>query len=312
MNARIPPVTTVSARRLRHVVVSAIGMLMLGGAAASGESIRILDQLVMGESLLEGEKIGEFSALVRSPDGVVLGISDRGYIAELAIEITDERLVRLQPVALRVLAGPDDAPMRDTDFNPEAATILDDGTIAIASEVGPKLAVFDRDGRGLRAEDVPEPLRDAAKQASEKDGIEALAWTRDVEFVAMTEEPQLGAPRNLHTVHTTLAGSGQIAAEGPESISIKAMEVVGRQLFVLERTRDDVTDALYPFLRIVALHECLATATCVGRQLPIPVKDITDADFEGLVALDDGLFLMVSDDEIDGDLRSVFVLFRLE
>jgi hypothetical protein len=285
---------------------------MAGLTTAKAETLQVLDHLVLGETKLDGEKIGEFSAMVRDPSGGgVLAISDRGYIAEFAIDTTGDRLARLELKSVHVLTNPDGKEMRDLDFNPEGATVLEDGTIAIVDENGPSLAVFDRTGKWLRDEALPEPLRDASKQASEKDGIEAVSWTPETGFLAMTEEPQLGQPRNLHTLQATLAGAAQILVEGTESVSIKSLEAVGIQLFILERTRDDLTDALLPWLRIVELADCMADAACVGQSLPIPVEGITDADFEGLAALGDGLFLMVSDDKIDGDLRSVFVLFRI-
>jgi hypothetical protein len=280
--------------------------------AAQAQSLQVLDQLILGETRMSGEKIGEFSALVRDPDGDgVLAISDRGYIAELAVEIADERIVRLEPVAVHVLTAADGTEMRDADFNPEGATLLDEGSIAIVDEAGPKLAVFDRMGHWLRDEALPLAVQDAAKQASDKDGIEAIGWTAETGFLAMTEEPQLGEPRHLHTLHSTLADPVQISVPGEESVSIKSMEADGTRLFVLERTRDNATDALTPWLRIVDLQDCPVSPPCTGAQLPVAVEGITDADFEGLAALGDGLFLMVSDDKIDGDLRSVFVLFRV-
>lgn len=50
----------------------------------------------------------------------------------------------------------------------------------------------------------------------------------------------------------------------------------------------------------------------MAQQLSLDLDGLSDANFEGLVALDDMTFLMVSDDRIAGDLRSVFVLFRIE
>ena len=284
----------------------------LMASSARAETVQVLDQLTLGETRLDGEKIGEFSAMVRDPvGGGVLAISDRGYIAEIALEIADDRIVRLEPVAVHVLTAADGTPMRDADFNPEGATLLEDGSIAIVDEAGPTLAVFDRAGKWLRDEALPLAVQDAAKQASDKDGIEAMSWTAETGFLAMTEEPQLAQPRHLHTLHATLTDPAQITVPGNESVSIKSMEVAGDRLFILERTRDDVTDALTPWLRIVDPKDCPVTAPCTGLQLPIPVEGITDADFEGLAALGDGLFLMVSDDKIDGDLRSVFVLMRV-
>jgi hypothetical protein len=289
-------------------------VLLTASMAGAGQtkSVVVLDQVVMGETRLAGEKIGEFSAIVRNPEGGVLAVSDRGYIAHFAIDTTGDRLASIALLSVHVLTGADGQPMRDGGFNPEAAALLADGTIAIVDETGPRLAIFDTSGKWLADARVPAPVRDASRQASEKDGIEALGWTADTGFIVMTEEPQLGQPRNLHTIHTDLAGSAQIVSTGGESVSIKGIETDGPELFVLERTRDNTTDALNPFLRVVDLPACLAGGDCNGQRFPITLDGITDADFEGLVALGDGRFLKVSDDKIDGDLRSVFVLLRVE
>ncbi len=298
--------------RLHHRSIAAMAALLVTAPVTDAQSLKVLDQIALGETWMSGEKIGEFSAVARDPsDGAVLAISDRGYIAAFAVDTTGDRLARLDLLSVHVLTGPDGVSMRDKDFNPEGASLLDDGSIAIVDEAGPKLALFDRTGNWLRDEVLPEAVRDASKQASDKDGIEAISWTAEAGFLAMTEEPQLSQPRSLHTIYSTLAKPAQFSVPGDESVSIKSMEAVGARLFILERTRDDVTDALTPWLRIVDLAECPMAAPCTGTQLPIPVEGITDADFEGLAALGEGLFLMVSDDKIDGDLRSVFVLMRV-
>lgn len=295
------------------VFIALLAVLLASSMPAGAESVVLGGQVVLGETRLDGKKLGEFSALIRAPDGSdVLAISDRGYIARLRIAIADGRLVRVEPVSIHPLTGPDGAAMRGRGFNPEAAALLDDGSIAIASESGPRLAVFDANGRWLRDELLPEQVRDAARQASPKDGIESLAWTARTGFLAMTEEPQAGQPRNLHRLHSTLAGSTTFSTRGADSTSIKAMEAVGDRLFILERTRDNTTRAMAPWLRIVDLPACLGKETCPAPLLPIPVSGLPDADFEGLVALDNGSFLMVSDDRVGNQLRSVFVLFRVE
>jgi hypothetical protein len=279
---------------------------------AHAETVSVLDQLILGETRLQGEKIGEFSSLVALPDGSgLIGISDRGYIAEIAVGITGEKLSRVEVTAIHILTGQDGAPVADAGFSPEAATFLPDGGLAIVDETTARVAVFDLMGAWLRDDLLPEALSDVTRQASDKDGVEALAWTEATGFIAVTEEPQAGQTRDTHTFHTALAGAWTIQTAGPESVSIKGMEVAGAHLFVLERTRDNMTDALYPFVRIVDLAECQAT-TCDGKPHPIPVTGITDADFEGIAALGGDRFLIVSDDKIDGDLRSVFVLLQVE
>lgn len=292
------------------ILLATIAGALLSVAA---ETVTVLGQIVLGESKLDGEKIGEFSALVRDPDGAgVLGISDRGYMARLDIGMTDGRLTHVTPVSVHVLTGSDGGAMRDQDFNPEGAALLGDGTIAIVSEDGPWLAVFDTRGQWLRDEALPAPLRDAALQASEKDGVEALAWTDSHGFLAMTEEPQTGNARDSHVVYSALSGSSGFSSGDSDFVSIKGMETVANRLVLLERSRDDSTRAIQPWLRLIDIDACLGQSRCDTRQVPIALDGLPDADFEGLVALDDTTFLIVSDDKIAGDLRSVFVLLRID
>jgi uncharacterized protein YjiK len=293
------------------LVFGSAGFLAPG--AARSESVRVLDHIVIAETKVQGEKIGEFSALVAAPDdNGLIAVSDRGYLARLAVTISGDALAAVEVVSVHVLTGPDGGELRDENFSPEAAAILPDGMLAIVDEAEAKLKVFDTQGVWLRDELLPEGLRDTALQASEKDGVEALAWTEATGFIAMTEEPHLGQPRNLHSAHSSLAGVWAIAAEGTESVSIKGMEISDGRLLVLERTRHDVTDALTPFLRILDPVVCAAAQGCTGTTHPIAVESLTDADFEGIAALGGGRFLIVSDDKIDGDLRSVFVLLAID
>lgn len=297
---------------MKMTLLTIIAPLLVAPVPVSAEAVTVLGQVVLDESKFGGEKIGEFSALVRDPDGQgVIAVSDRGYLARLDLEIVGGRLTGVVPVAVHVLTGKDGQALRDQDFNPEAAALLGDATLAIASETGPRLAVFDSQSNWLRDEVLPDGVADASVQASAKDGIEALAWTPADGFIAVTEEPQAGTPRHRHTLYSTGSGSGSFSTGSADSVSIKGMETDGDQLILLERTRDDVTQAIRPWLRRIDLGACLGHETCASDQISIGLDGLADADFEGLVALGGGKLLMVSDDKIDGDLRSVFVLVQI-
>ncbi|PLL10310.1 hypothetical protein C0V75_21320 [Tabrizicola sp. TH137] len=293
--------------------LSAALLSILHAAPAWSQSVRLLDHLILGESKIDGEKIGEFSALVAAPDGNgLIAVSDRGYLARLAVTITGEDLAAVEVVSVHVLTGPDGRALRDEGVSPEAAAVLPDGSLAIVDETTARLMVFDTMGTWLRDELLPEALRDTGRQASEKDGVEALAWTETTGFLAMTEEPQLGFERNDHTLRTALAGDWPLVIDGPESVSIKGMEAAEGRIFLLGRTRDDITDALRPYLRILDHVACQSARACTGTTYPVSVPGIEDADFEGIAALGDGLLLLVSDDKVGGDLRSVFALIAVE
>lgn len=298
-----------------RIALSALALAAptLTGHMALGQDLRLVDVAVVEDLRVGGEKFGEFSSLVADPDGVgVIAVSDRGYLAEIGVATDGGRLSLTLPEALHVLTGPDGEPLRDGDFNPEGAALLADGSIAIVSESGPTLAVFDRTGAWLRQEELPVGLQDATRQSSPKDGIEALAWTEATGFLAMLEEPAMGEARNAHRLHSTKAGLVAMDLPGAESISIKGMDIAGGALLILERTRDNATDALYPYLRRADLAACHADAACTGTTTPIQVPGFSDADFEGVALLPDGHLLIVSDDKIDGRVRSVFALLRLE
>lgn len=293
--------------------LSAALLSILHAAPAWSQSVRLLDHLILGESKIDGEKIGEFSALVAAPDGNgLIAVSDRGYLARLAVTITGEDLAAIEVLSVHVLTGPDGQALRDKDVSPEAAAVLPDGSLAIVDETTARLMVFDTDGTWLRDDLLPEALRDTGRQASEKDGVEALAWTEATGTLAITEEPHQGFERNDHRLRTALAGEWALVIEGPESVSIKGMEAADGRVFLLERTRDDITDALRPSLRILDPVVCQSARACTGTTHQVAVPGIADADFEGIAALDDGLLLLVSDDKIDGDLRSVFALIAVE
>lgn len=282
-------------------------------APAWSQTVRLVDHLVLGESNIDGEKIGEFSALVRAPDGNgLIAISDRGYLARLAVTIAGEDLEAVEVLSVHVLTGPDGRALRDDGVSPEAAAALPDGSLAIMDETTARLMVFDTRGKWQHDDLLPEALRDTGRQASDKDGVEALGWTEAAGFLAMTEEPQQGFERNNHTLRTALAGDWALIIEGRESISIKGMEAADGSIFLLERTRDDITDALRPYLRILDPVACQSAQACSGTTYPVSVPEIEDADFEGIAALGGGLLLLVSDDKIDGDLRSVFALIAVE
>jgi hypothetical protein len=242
----------------------------------------------------------------------VLAISDLGYMARLDIGIVDGHLTEVTPVSLQVLKASDGTAMRDLDFNPEGAALLNDSTIAIVSEDGPRLVVFDLQGNWVREEILPASLQDAAHQASKKDGLEALAWTENSGIISMTEEPQIGNGRDQHTIYSTLQKPVVYSSAGSDDVSVKGMETVGDSLILLERSRDDVTRAAQPWLRFVDMKTCAGLNLCKTRQVPVALDGLADADFEGIVALDDNMFLIVSDDKIDGELRSAFVLLKLE
>jgi hypothetical protein len=80
---------------------------------------------------------------------------------------------------------------------------------------------------------------------------------------------------------------------------------------VLERTRSEDRLTLTPYLRLIDPGSCKPPLPCTTVTASVDVPGIADADYEGVAEVGPGLFLLVSDDKIDGIRRTVFALVRL-
>ena len=83
------------------------------------------------------------------------------------------------------------------------------------------------------------------------------------------------------------------------------------RLVILERDVSAADGSLIPWLCILDPASCGSGRLCTTQVARIEVPGITDADFEGLAYVAENLFLIVSDDKIGKDHRSVFGLLRV-
>lgn len=292
--------------------------LGVGGAAYAAEAIKaeVLDHLVLSEMRLDGLKVGEVSGLEWSAaDKILYAVSDKAILLTFHLDHDEAHLREVTPRSALRLRNADGSEIDDDVFNPEGLELVTvDGQVRllVISEAGPAAAIFDADGAWLKAVPIPDALADPTLQSSESDGLESVAHHPIHGLVTAPEEPLAKAVRQLHTL---FAENGKTFAYSTASIgntSLKAIRVLedGR-LLILERMRSEA-DALIPYLRILDPTSCDEARLCSTGEARLDVPGITDADFEGIADLGGGLFLIASDDKIDGDLRTVFALVRLD
>lgn len=275
-------------------------------------SARVLDHRVLPEIDVNGETMAELSGLAYDPQTqTVYAVSDRATLFSLAFSTDGETITALEPQAAAALTDADGNALAEQGFGPEALMLRPDETgalnFAILSESGPRAALFKRDGGWLAEIDLPSAVRDSSRQAGKNRGLESIAHHPELGLVTLPEEPFEPAQRTAHTLY---AEGGETLSWSSEDIGasrVKAMTALpdGR-LLVLERIKED--KALVPYLRLVDPAVCAADTLCKTQAVRLDVPGIDDADFEGIVAVSPSLFLLVSDDRIKKEQRSVFAL----
>lgn len=277
-------------------------------------SVEVLDHRVLPQTEIDGLKFSELSALAYNPQsGALYGVSDKAILFRIGFAQVDGKITELAPQAGWRLQGADGAALKSGAFNPEGAHLRADGSgLLIVSENGPRAALFDLQGIWQEDVNLPAPLRDASLQRSEKDGLESLADHPVHGLLSATEEPQAADARTHHTIHA--ADGSRFAYDtddiGKTNIKSLTTDPEGR-LLVLERHRVDGGDVLQPYLRLIDPAACQPDGACPSVKASFSVPGLTDADFEGMTELGNGLYLIVSDDKINGEQRSVFALLRV-
>lgn len=273
----------------------------------------VLDTLVWIEPRVDDLKIAELSGIAYDrKTSRLYAVSDRSRLFVLDFAVSDDVISTLHPLEGHRLTGPNGVAMRDLGFNPEGIARLENNTLMIVSEAGPRIARFSLTGEWLYDVTVPDALQDPSRQRSENDGLESLGWHPMLGLVKAPEEPLTTASRGLHTLYSSNGRSLSFDTAELGATSIKSLDVMADgRLLILERDRAE-DDSLITYLRVLDPATCPEQGLCATHVARIDVPTITDADFEGLTQVADDLYLIVSDDKVGKDDRSVFVLLRVD
>ncbi|MFT4199658.1 esterase-like activity of phytase family protein [Gordonia sp. (in: high G+C Gram-positive bacteria)] len=164
-----------------------------------------------------GERIGGLSALARDPrGGRYLALPDHTHTRALVWPLTGvDELPAPRPRiagAPITLTGPDGRPVSGRADN-EGLAVLGDGSLAVASERGPSVSVYDR--RGRWRDDLPVPRRyrvapiGRARPNASFEGLSATP-SGDGLFVAMERELGGEGPRTRRILEYRRSPGGRL------------------------------------------------------------------------------------------------------
>lgn len=280
-------------------------------------AVEVVDHLQLPQSEVDGQKFSELSALDYDPDsGLLYAASDKALLFTIDFAQQDGQITRLEARQGWQLTDSKGDNLKPRDFNPEGIYLPDDGSgVVLVSENGPQAALFNTEGQLISPVPLPDALLDDSLQRGRGDGLESLTLHPVHGVISAPEEPYEADPRERHTIHAT-DGSRFIYETGDIGrTNIKSMMTDDQdRLLILERHRVEDSDKLQPYIRLLDPALCPAPAddvTCPTTLAPLNLPEFADADFEGMTRVAPDLYLIVSDDKIDGEQRSVFALLRI-
>ncbi|MBZ9540045.1 MULTISPECIES: esterase-like activity of phytase family protein [Modicisalibacter] len=270
--------------------------------------------LALPEAWLGDTPLGGLSALSWDADAAQLYLlSDRGRVHRARLEFTDGTLTGLVPLASHVLRDTAGHPLPTEAADAESLILerADDGApgntrLLIGFEGDTRLQRFSADGRALDPPLRPTGLRGAGDNT----GPEALTVTQDHGVIVGLESPPAGSDAGVTRLFS-LAGGREwrypLADEAGSALTDLATE--GDDLLALERAFAP------PAPLVISLRRAH-----LGDDGKVAVTDLARLssgegwrvdNFEGLVALGDRRYLMVSDDNFSVLQQTLLSCFTL-
>lgn len=253
------------------------------------------------------------SGLAWLPDaGHLLAVTDQGELLVLRPEFAEGRLRDVQFIGRHALRDARGEPLTGLARDAEGMTLLPgpDGemSLAVSFEQYPRVDRYSLDGRWLGSLDLPPALLEAARQQPGNHGLEALALLRDGRLVAGLERSESSRSDLLRLWGT----DGQrwtfpARARGGALVALDALP--DGSLLALERR---YLSPLAPL--IISVHRLVPGKGEVAAEA---IAQFSSAqgwpvdNFEGLAALGDDEYLIVSDDNANPLQSTLLVHLRL-
>ncbi len=309
---------------LAYAVLGTAVMMALSADAkgAAPPVAQILDSVRVPNAGPDGSEISELSGLAWDEDEQLLyAVSDAGYLVHFRIAIDQNKLTKLEPVAVFPIEEFEASLLKLTWSlsNAEGVHVLNsdngkrgDSELVVALEDGPAMARFTATGKFIEELALPAPLNDASTYSNSNKRLESVSEMPGHGIITAPEAPLMGEPEDMHTMYAFDGSKWQFKAVQPHLSAVKDIAITadGKQM-VLERTRDDKGKSTDAHLRLLDLANCAVATVC-------PVEEVTPSDaeplrldFEGLARVSKDNYLMVTDEPASDTGGGQMLLFQL-
>lgn len=272
------------------------------------QGVRLLGALRLDKTKVDGFDLRELSGLAWDADaGVLIMLSDDGYIAHTRPQFDNGILTGLEYLAAFPLTEPDGSPVRDKASDSEGLAIRNadngidgDTELLVSFEVFPRLHRYTVEGRFLEAIDMPAPLRDINNYDGDNKAVEAITLHPQYGLL-MAPESRLrdDDSATLPLFDGSRALWRYTPVDSKHSAIVELEMAADGRLLVLERRYKSIFSPVIFSIRALRLPvpETPAAAPPVTDIARFASNGETRVDnFEGLARHEGDRYFMVSDD----------------
>lgn len=291
---------------------SLIGSPAIAVAAAVSNTAAVPPAEVLDVRVLSRESHGSASSM-RELSGLdwdatrqrLVAVSDRGWVIELTLDARAQTLASLELAASVEVRAP-----AKPRVNGESVVARRDGWW-VADEARRRVLNVSREGSVRDERALPGGLGgDAGASKTSGSDVEAVVVHPRHGLLAAVQRPRASDPPGTHLVHAEDGRTWPLAASAGGRSTIKAADLRGERLRLLEKIDPDEKGVPYWF--VVREIDLSAQTPAPGRAWTIDDPRLAGHNLEGLACLDDARCVLVSDSSGSkaGDV-TLFVLVRL-
>jgi len=267
------------------------------------KKIKFLDSKEVRFKSKKGIPFHELSG-IEYDNGRLYGISDRGYLYHMSINIKDDKIKSLSlDRAIKLKTKKKGKIKVDTE-----GIILVDDSLYISFERNPKVEKFSLNGKKIKSKKISKDLKKIKNYHSANKGLEAIAYSKKYGVLTAPELPLKNKTKSLHTIYSKNK-SWHFALKAP----ISSMAFMSKhKLLVIQREYDKKKAQGVIYLTQVNLKKCTLNICSSKILAKLESKKGWNIDnFEGLAKVDKNRYLMISDDNGSPLQKTLLVLFEV-
>jgi hypothetical protein len=284
----------------------------------SHTKIRFLDQKILTDHTIGGEKFSEISDLAYLAEKEKLFmISDEGKLFVFHARF-GKKIEVLEPLEAAVLSKKSGKPFKKWRRDSEGMTLDGRGRLLISFEGKAKIGWFHKNsqkiGQRIKKYKLPSVLRKADRYRSKNKSLEALAWHPKYGVLTVTEWPLKKDDKKYQTIYALNGRQWHFKAEPEDKSAVSAIEVMDDgNVLVLERSFTGLLNPFVVTLKKVYLDQCQNGMCRTEVLLKMNSHEGWGVDnFEGLARVGKERYLMVSDDNDNFFQQTLLIYFEVK
>ena len=267
------------------------------------EKIKFLDSKEIRFKSKKGIEFHELSG-IEYKNGRLYGLSDRGYLYHMSINIENDKIKSLSlDKAIKLKTKKTDKVKVDTE-----GIILVDDSVYISFERNPKVEKFSLNGKKIKSKKIPKDLKKIKNYHSLNKGLEAIAYSEKYGVLTAPELPLKNKTEYMHAIYSK-DQNWYFKLKAP----ISSMAFMSKhKLLVIQRDYDKKSNEGTVYLTQVNLNKCTFNICSSKVLAKLETEKGWNIDnFEGLAKIDKNRYLMISDNNDSPLQKTLLVLFEV-